>query len=72
MSNQICLPKSHIIIIFCFFIGLSAWYIHNDKKNNLDDVNLDAEQTRALEHLESVFHVPGDQPGIVEGQFDNA
>ena len=39
---------------------------------NLDDVNLDAEQTRALEHLESVFHVPGDKPGTVEGQFDNA
>jgi len=39
MSNQICLPKSHIIIIFCFFIGLSAWYIHNDKTKNIDDVN---------------------------------
>jgi len=39
---------------------------------NLDDVTLDAEQARALEHLESVFHVPGDQPGSVEGQYDNA
>ena len=39
MSDKICLPTSHILIIFCIFIGLSAWYIHNDKKKNLDEIN---------------------------------
>ena len=39
MSDQICLPKSYFLIIFCFFIGLAAWYIHNDKKKNIDNVN---------------------------------
>jgi hypothetical protein len=37
MAEQICLPKSYILIIFCIFIGLAAWYIHNDKKRNLDN-----------------------------------
>jgi hypothetical protein len=39
MSDNICLPKSHILIIFCIFIGLAAWYIHNDKKKNTDNLN---------------------------------
>ena len=39
MSDQICLPKSYILIIFCIFIGLAAWYIHNDKKKNIDNIN---------------------------------
>lgn len=37
MSDHICLPKTHIIIIFAVFIGLSVWYIHNDKKYHLDE-----------------------------------
>ena len=37
MSDQICLPKTHILIIFSIFIGLSVWYIHNEKKNHLDE-----------------------------------
>ena len=39
---------------------------------NLDDVTLSSDQARALEHLESVFHLPGEQPGSIDGQFDNA
>jgi hypothetical protein len=39
MSDQICLPKSYILIIFCIFIGLAAWYIHNDKKKHIDNIN---------------------------------
>ena len=31
MSNNICLPKIHLLIILCVFIGLSAWYIHFNK-----------------------------------------
>jgi len=39
MSDNICLPKSYFLIIFCIFIGLAAWYIHNDKKRNADNLN---------------------------------
>jgi hypothetical protein len=39
MSDNICLPKSYFLIIFCIFIGLAAWYIHNDKKQNIDNIN---------------------------------
>ena len=37
MSDQFCLAKGHLLIIFCIFIGFSVWYIHNDKKKYLDD-----------------------------------
>jgi hypothetical protein len=41
MSDNICLPKNYIIIIFCLFIGLTTWYIHIDKniRRNMDDPN---------------------------------
>jgi hypothetical protein len=39
MTGTICLPTNHLIIIFCVFIGFSAWYIHYDKKKHLDDPN---------------------------------
>jgi hypothetical protein len=39
MSENICLPKIHMIIIFIIFIGLTAWYIHNDKKKHINDPN---------------------------------
>lgn len=39
MADNICLPKSYFLIIFCIFIGLAAWYIHNDKKQNIDNIN---------------------------------
>lgn len=37
MTENICLPKTHLIIILLIFIGSAAWYIHNDKKKHLDD-----------------------------------
>ena len=39
MSDHICLPKIHMIIVFTIFMGLSVWYIHNDKKSHLDEPN---------------------------------
>lgn len=36
MSENICLPKTHMIIIFIIFIGIAAWYIHLDKKKNMN------------------------------------
>jgi hypothetical protein len=37
MSDQICLPKSYILIIFCIFVGLAAWYIYYDNKKNFEN-----------------------------------
>ena len=33
MTDKICLPKSHLLIIFCTIIGFATWYIYLDKKN---------------------------------------
>ena len=32
MSNNLCLPKTHLLIIFCVIIGFSVWYIHFNQK----------------------------------------
>jgi len=37
MYNQICMPVTHILIIFMLFIGMAVWYIHMNKKQ---DVNI--------------------------------
>lgn len=37
MSENICLPKTHTLIIFVIFIGSAAWYIHKDKKKHLNE-----------------------------------
>lgn len=39
MTQIICLPKTHLLIIFVVFIGSAAWYIHKDKKKHLDETN---------------------------------
>jgi hypothetical protein len=39
MNENICLPRTHMLIIFVIFIGSAAWYIHKDKKKHLDDPN---------------------------------
>ena len=39
MSEHICLPPTHLIIIMCVFIGLTSWYIHNDKKKHHAEPN---------------------------------
>lgn len=39
MSDNICLPKTHMIIVFAIFMGLTVWYIHNDKKYHTDEPN---------------------------------
>ena len=39
MSNNICLPTNHLIIIFMVLIGSAAWYIHNENKKHLDELN---------------------------------
>ena len=39
MSENICLPKTHILIIFLVIIGSAAWYIDNDKKNHQNKPN---------------------------------
>lgn len=37
MNGHICLPTDYLLIIFCIFIGLTVWYIHNDKKKYNND-----------------------------------
>ena len=39
MSDNLCLPTNHLLIILMVFIGSAAWYIHNEKKKHLDDLN---------------------------------
>lgn len=39
MTDNICLPKTHMIIIFIIFIGSAAWYIHKDKEKHLNEPN---------------------------------
>jgi hypothetical protein len=39
MADNVCLPKTHLLIIFLIFIGSAAWYIHKDKKKHQDDPN---------------------------------
>lgn len=39
MTENICLPKTHILIIFVIFIGSASWYIHWDKKKHLNEPN---------------------------------
>lgn len=39
MTENICFPKTHLLIIFIIFIGSAAWYIHRDKKKHLDEPN---------------------------------
>ena len=36
MSDNLCLPKTHLLIILCVFMGLTVWYIHFNKENQLD------------------------------------
>ena len=35
MSNVVCLPYHHLLILFCIFIGFAVLYIHYDKKSML-------------------------------------
>jgi len=37
MTQIVCLPKTHLLIIFVIFIGSAAWYIHRDKKKHSDE-----------------------------------
>jgi len=37
MTETVCLPKTHLLIIFLIFIGSASWYIHKDKKKHIDD-----------------------------------
>ncbi len=37
MSEQVCLPTNHLLIIFCVFTGFAVWYIHNDRKKHIND-----------------------------------
>jgi len=37
MSNKICLPQTHFIIVICVFMSLCIWYIHNENKNHIKD-----------------------------------
>jgi len=32
MSDNFCLPKTHLLIILCVFIGLTIWYVHFNKE----------------------------------------
>ncbi len=46
MSNNICLPKLHLLIIFICVVGLSSLYIHKNSSNNyynsqLDNINIE-------------------------------
>jgi hypothetical protein len=53
MSDNLCLPKTHLLIILCVFMGLTAWYIHfNQQKQNeynqlvLNNINQISKQTK--------------------------
>ena len=37
MTENICLPKTHLTIVLLVFISLAAWYIYRDKKKHLDE-----------------------------------
>jgi hypothetical protein len=39
MTENICLPKTHLLIIFVIFIGSASWYIHKDKKKHVGEPN---------------------------------
>jgi hypothetical protein len=37
LSENICLPKTYLIIILCIIMGSVVWYIHMDKKKHLNE-----------------------------------
>lgn len=39
MNDNICLPKTHLLILFSVFIGFAVWYIHNDKKKHINEID---------------------------------
>ena len=39
MSENICLPQTHLFIIISVFMGLCIWHIHNEKKKHLKEHN---------------------------------
>ena len=36
MSDNLCLPKTHLLIIFCVLIGLSVWYIQINQQKQTE------------------------------------
>ena len=58
MTDNICLPKSHLLMIFCTIIGFATWYIYLDKKNMTD-----------LQLIKTILtNEPQQQPQIVQQQ----
>jgi hypothetical protein len=39
MTNNVCLPRNHVLIIFVICISLATWYINNDKQKHLNEPN---------------------------------
>lgn len=37
LSENICIPKTYLIIILCIIMGSVVWYIHMDKKKHLNE-----------------------------------
>ncbi len=55
MSDTICLPKTHTLIILCVFGGLAVWYIHNETQKNIANKQYDSSNleliTKAIQEL---------------------
>jgi hypothetical protein len=56
MEDQVCLPKTHLTIIFCVFIGLATWYVYNEKKQRMSNFNktLMTNLTKTIDKLNSM------------------
>ena len=39
MSDNFCLPKTHLLIILCIFMGITVWYLHYTKNKEIDFIN---------------------------------
>jgi len=36
MSDNFCLPKTHLLIVLCVFMGFTVWYVHFNKDKQVD------------------------------------
>jgi hypothetical protein len=73
MSDKLCLPKTHLLIILCVFMGLTVWYIHfNQKKQSeynqllLNNISQISKQNPIDKKNEDPIIVKNEDPIIVK------
>ncbi len=59
MGENICLPQTHLIIIFCVFTGLAVWYIHGEKKKHLAEPEYKYSDQILSKIAKSIAELPG-------------